>query len=171
MRTIKAIAVPLLAIAVSCAMIVGAVSIMRLSDVVENVNTVTELPVSVSILPTMNTPGTDLPNYTAGMVVVDKSYDMVVNYTSSLTIYSPAIVVKFSSDTDIDTTSLTMQWATNETAWVDVTWDDTGGIITGTFGAIASVSPNTPLDYYLNLTYKEPGDYTFKLWVEGSLTP
>lgn len=164
MRT-KGIIMPLLAILVGCGMLVGAVSVMRLSNVVENVNTV-ELPIEVHLESTSTTPDGDFPDYQAGALLTGATYDMRIVYTTDVGLESAAIIVQFTKG-DIAITDVTMSWKDGNPTWADVVWTDSGDVLTGTLGFVGSQPADSTVNYYAKLTYNMPGAYSFKVWVEG----
>ena len=168
MRTIKAIGIPLLAILVGCTMLVGAVS-MCWSNVVENVNTASH-PVTLSIETTDATPGIDLPNYTATAVMfVNQSYDMLLNYTTTVGILDSIIAVKFTK-ASMNLTDVNMTWYdVGTTTWKSVELTSSGDVLRGTLDAQVPLSAEGSMSYYANLTYMAPGNYTFESWVECEL--
>ena len=166
MRTRTSWILPILAIVVGFGMIVGAATIIRLSNVVENQNNV-GLPVVLQLNPTTATPGGDLPNYVAGSVMQSQAYDMQVSYTTSKALNDAAIIVEFSK-TGINATDVLMEW-TASTTWTSITWTDNGDTLRGTLGAVGSQGIGA-VNYLAKLTYNVQGDFTFKVWVEGSMS-
>jgi len=166
MKAISGIVMPILAILVGLGMLVGAVSVMRLSNLVENTNDIAELPIVVSIQATTTTPDGDLPDYQSGALTIGVAYDMRIVYDTSVALDSAAIVVEFSK-VGITPTDLTMDWQDGNHVWEGMTWTDSGDVLTGTLGFVGTQPIDSIVGYYAKLTYNVPGDYGFKVWVEG----
>jgi hypothetical protein len=166
MKAIKGMGMPILAIIVGVGMIVGAVSIVRLSNVVNNDNIV-GLPVSIQITSTTATPGGDLPDYTAGLVALNVAYDMKVSYTTSKALSTASIIVEFSM-TGINTTDVVMNW-TDAGSWTSMVWTDNGDVLHGILGYVGTQPAGATPVYYATLIYTVTGSFNFKVWVEGSL--
>ena len=171
MRTSRGIVVPMLAILVGVSMMVGAVSVC-LSNVVENNNSVglpvTGLPITLSIAATTATPGGDLPDYTSGQLLLGQKYDMLISYTTTQAFEAGAIIVEFSK-VDISPADVVMSWADSGGIWNEMTWVDSGSVMTGILGGVGTQPAGGETNYYAHLTYTITGDFTFKVWVEGEL--
>lgn len=165
MRMGKALAMPLMAIILGVSMMVGAVSVMRLSNIVETENTV-ELPITVSVSPTTLTPDGDLPDYQAGTLLPGVTYDMRIAYLTLTALGSSAIIVEFEK-VGISPTDVTMLWKDGNPTWTAMVWEDNGDTMKGTLGFVGTQPANEVVGYYAQLTYNTPGDYTFRVWVEG----
>lgn len=165
MNANRGLVLPMLAIIVGLGMMVGAVSVMRLSNVVENVNTV-ELPIVVQVQSTTTTPDGDLPDYQAGELLPSLKYDMRITYTTSEALDAAAIIVEFSK-VGISPTDITMLWKDGNPTWTSMTWADSGDVLTGTLGFVGTQPAGSVVGYYATLEYEVPGVYTFKVWVEG----
>jgi len=166
MKSRNGMSLPILAIVVGLSMVVGAVSIVRLSNVVNNDNQV-GLPVTIQITSTSTTPGGDLPDYAAGMVALDVAYDMKVSYTSTKNLVTATIVVEFTK-TGINATDVVMKW-TDAGIWASISWSDNGDVLHGNLGLTGSQSAGGTVNYYATLCYTVTGSFNFKVWVEGSL--
>ena len=178
-KAISGIVMPLLAILVSCGMLVGAVSVMRLSNVVEYVNVIEEGPeipvelcIDLQVLATDATPGGDLPNYTDGNLVLGTTYDMLITYTTSKALEGAQIVVEFSME-GILPEDVTMAWRDGNLVWTEIVWtldtdavDDTDRM-RGVLGFVGSQPEGETVNYYAQLTYNTPGTYGFAVWVEA----
>jgi hypothetical protein len=165
MKTWTGIGMPVLAILVGIGMLVGAVSVMRLSNIVENANSV-ELPITVSISTTTTTPDGDLPDYQAGDMLPGLKVDMRITYLTIEAIDAGAIIVEFSK-VGIAPTDISMSWKDGNPTWTPMVWTDSGDVLKGTLGFVGSQPAGETVGYYAVLTYNTPGEYTFKVWVEG----
>jgi hypothetical protein len=174
MKASRGIVVPMLAIIVGVAMMVGAVS-MCLSKVEENDNIASDLPVVLSITPWDAPPETDLPNYENGMVmVVNQAYDMLLSYTTSINIIDSIIKVKFTKvGVTLTTDDVILTWCVvGDATSIDVDLEVVGDDLIGVVGDPLSLNVgDSAIEYYANLAYTSSGDYGFDLWVEGSLAP
>lgn len=157
---------PILAIILGFGMIVGAVAIVRLSNIVENTN-VSELPITVQLKSTSLTPGGDLPDYAPGPMVPGQTYDTVVSYTTTKAVDSAAIIVEFAK-TGINATDVLMSW-TDVSVWHSIVWTDNGDVLHGTLGFVGSQPAGAIANYYATLSYAVTGTFNFKVWVEGSM--
>ena len=156
---------PVLAILVGIGMLVGAVSVMRLSNVVENANSV-ELPIVVSLSGTTETPDGNLPDYVAGDVLPGMAFDMRITYFTASAIEAGAIIVEFTK-VGVSSTDITMSWKDGNPTWTPMIWVDSGDVLKGTLGFVGSQPAGETVGYYAVLTYNTPGEYIFKVWVEG----
>ena len=143
---------------------------MRLSNVVENVNTASELPVTLSVETTIGTPTIDRPNYTDGSaMVVNQPYDMLLSYTTTIDIVGSYIMVQFTTP-NTNTDDVDLAWcAVGDTAWAYVDLTSSDGVLTGTLGAPVSLDSVSEVSYYAILTYKASGVFNFDLLVVGEL--
>ena len=169
MRTSRGIVVPMLAIIVGVAMMVGAVSVC-LSNVETNVNEASDLPVELTIKLAEVGPGLDIPNYENGLVmVVNQPYDMLLSYTSTLALLENAIVVGFTTPTMNPSEIELERYVDGTSTWEKVTLTLVDGVIRGEFPEVVSLSAGGEVSELASLTYKSPGSYSFNLWVEGTL--
>jgi hypothetical protein len=166
MKARNGMGLPILAIIVGMGMIVAAVSTVRLSNIVSNDNQV-GLPVTIQVTSTSTTPGGDLPDYAAGMVALDVSYDMKVSYTTSKALTTASIIVEFSK-TGINVTDVVMNW-TDAGSWSTISWTDNGNVLHSTLGYVGTLPAGANVNYYATLIYTVTGSFNFKVWVEGSL--
>jgi len=170
------IVLPILAIMVSCGMLVGAVSVMCLSNVVEYVNIVEEGPpvpvelcIDLQILSTEATRGGDLPDYQAGLLALGTTYDMLITYTTSKALTGAQIIVEFSME-GIQPEDVTMAWRDGNLVWTEIVWTDNGDSMIGILGFVGTQPEGANVNYYAQLTYNTLGSYEFAVWVEGIAT-
>lgn len=149
---------------VGCSLTVGALGIMRLSNIIENDNTV-GLPITLQLLSTTITPGGDLPDYTPGEVLQGLKYDMRLTYTTTDAIDQGTIIVRFDK-VGISPSDVVMAW-TDAIVWSGMVWTDGGDYLTGILGYVGSQPANEVVSYYATLEYTTPGSYTFQVWVDG----
>ena len=157
---------PILAMVVGLSMIVGAVGLVRLSNIVSNDNQI-GLPVAIEIQATNGTPGGNLPDYASGFLTQGQTYDMLVTYTTTKALTSAAVIVEFTK-TGINTTDVLMSWTVSGPTWTGIEWTDNGDVLRGTLGAVGSQGIGT-VNHYASLAYVVGGDFNFKMWVEGSV--
>ncbi len=165
MRTTRGVVLPILAVLIGCGMIVGAVSVIRLSNVVENTNDIAELPIVIGISATTTTPGGDLPNYQSGSLMPTTSYDMKITYSTTVALGSATIVAQFVK-VGISASDVTVAW-TDATVWSTISWTLSGDSLTGSLGYTGTQSVGATASYWAKLTYNAPGTYDFSVWVEG----
>jgi len=146
-------------------MLVGAVSVMRLSNVVENANVV-DLPITVSISETDTTPGGDQPNYQSGYLLPTVQYDMRISYYTEEALDQAAIIVEITK-TGIWIGDITMSWIDGVPTWQLMTWTDNGDSLRGTLGFVGTQNADSTVGYYASIGFNTEGDYGFKVWVEG----
>jgi hypothetical protein len=168
MRPNRGIVMPMLAIIAGIGMMAGAVSMLCISNVVENVNTVEEVPVEIGIQSTSTTPDGDLPDYAPGPMMVGVAYDMYVTYTTTRALEDAVIIVEITKY-EIAAQDVTFAWADGGNGWSNISWADSGDVLTGELGYKGSIPSGEGANYYGALSYHTPGTYTFRMWVEGTV--
>jgi len=138
---------PIVAILVGLAMIVSAI-------VLSNVLTYTNEAKGITLDSTWKN----------GPVAIGANNSFDVSYTSPAGMSNT--VLKFGFDGVNATASNVTLWCHNDTAWINATFSGGFGSIVG---ASVSILGGTTGTVHCYLTYNAPGNYTMKIWAEGSL--
>jgi hypothetical protein len=169
MKARNALVMPIVAIFVGLAMIVSAGMIV--SNVIEKQNHV--LPTTVIWLEMRNTTlptpiGPDLLNYSDGDQYMSVPMDFNLYVKANATVSVVSVFVEFDKTT-INATDVTMAWADGDGPWHNVVWTVGTGSMAGNLWSVLGYSSGNDANYYVKLTYNVPGDFSMKMWAEGTL--
>jgi len=165
MKARNELIIPLLAIVVGVGMIVTAVGIVRVSNIVERNNQVSDVSSLVHIEIQPPTSGLDWVN---GSALVGTTYNCKVYWSATAAISSANVVVTFQKSLVINTTDINMSWSMGATTPI-VFQSTAGDTIHGIIGLPSyNMAAGESATYDIQLTYNVPGDYNFQLYVEGA---
>ncbi len=156
---------PVLAIVLGVGMIVAATTLVLVSNVVTNPNTVVpvQVPVTVSIV---DIPG-GAPNWVPGEVTTNTTYDLQIAWVANGTVTNGVTTIEFDK-AGISVTDVTAAWF-DGASWSPITLTDNGDALTGQVGPTFSVAKGDVSTYNVQLAYHNLGDFTFKVYVMGVL--
>jgi len=164
MKARNGLIIPLLAILVGTCMIVTAIGIVRVSNVAERNNQVSDVSSLVHIEIQPPTSGTSWVN---GSSLMGVTLSCKVFWSASATINSASVVVSFHKDMIINTTDVSLSWsmgAFTPVVFQNVSPDTVRGVIGLSSFIIISGETAT---YEVQLTYNVPGNFNAQLYVEG----
>ncbi len=169
MKARNALVMPIVAIFIGLAMIVSAGLIV--SNVIERQNhvlptTVVWLDLRDTVLPTAI--GPDLTNYSEADTYMGTSMDFNLYMKANASVSGLSVIVHFEKSV-LNATDVTMAWSDSDGPWMPITWMVSSGIMPGTIGTTGNYGAGNDANYYVQLTYNVPGDYTMKIWAEGTL--
>ena len=164
MKARNGLIIPLLAILVGTCMIVTAIGTVRVSNVAERNNQVSDVSSLVHIEIQPPTSGTSWVN---GSTLVGTTLSCKVYWSATAPINQASVVIFFHKDTVINTTDVSLSWsmgAFTPTVFENTAPDTIRGVIgLSSFAIVAGDHPT----YDVQLSYNVPGNYDVQLYVEG----